>query len=95
MSRRIHDVDFYIVMHDGAVLGINGDSPFPLDVITVHDAVHDLLVGTEHTALIEECIHQGGLSRIDVGNHGNVDDLLFLTHSLSFFLSIFIQLTLT
>ena len=48
MARGINDVDLNVVMHDGAVLGINGDAPFTLDIVGVHYAVHNFLIGTEY-----------------------------------------------
>ena len=58
MSRRIHYIDLYVVVHHGAVLGIYRDTSFSFYIIAVHDTVHHLLVVPEHTALIQERIHQ-------------------------------------
>ncbi len=59
MTRSVYDVDLDVVMHDGAVLGIDGDAPLTLDVVRVHYAVNHFLVCTENSALIEEGVNQG------------------------------------
>ena len=80
MSRCIHYVNLYVIVHNRAVLGINCNSSFSFDVVAVHNAVDNLFIRSEYAALIQESIDQSGLSGIDVRNHSYVDNLLFLTH---------------
>ena len=80
VARRIHDIDLVSVVHDGTVLGIDGDASFALQVVGVHGLRHHLLVFPEYAALRQECVHQGGLTGVDVGDHSDIDDL-FLAHN--------------
>ena len=85
MSRCVDDVDLYIIMHDGAVLGINCNSTLTLDGIAVHDTVYNFLIFTEDVTLREEGVNQSGFSGIDVGDNRDIDDFLFISHVFPFF----------
>ena len=85
MARGVDDVDLDTVVHDRAVLRVNGDPAFPFQIVGVHHAVDDLLVVAEDVALIEESVDQRGLARVDVCNHGNINNWIFLFHSFLLF----------
>ena len=68
------------LVDDGTVLGVDGDAAFTFQVVAVHDAVHDLFIGTEYIALAQECVHQRGFSSVDMGDDGYIDDLFFFVH---------------
>ena len=88
MTRRVDDVDLGVAVHHRAVLGIDGDTPLPLDRIAVHDAFHNLLILAKDTALAEEGIHQRRFAGINMGDHRDINDLLLLRHDiLSFVLA--------
>ena len=72
VSGRVHDVDLDVVVENGGVLGEDGDTALALEVVGVHDALGDLFVGAEGTALLQHGIDQGGLSMINVRNNGYV-----------------------
>ena len=38
VARRIHDINFHVVIEDSGVLGENGDTAFPLEFVRVHYA---------------------------------------------------------
>ena len=78
MTRRVHDVYFGVAVADGRVLGQNGDAPLTLQIVGVHDAIHGLLIFPIYTALLEHFVHQRGLAVVDVGNDGNVSQLIVL-----------------
>ena len=79
----VDDVDFDTFPADGAVLGGNGDAAFAFQIHVVHDAVIDLLIRTEHAALAEHGIHQGGLAVVNVGYDGNIAQFfIFHRHAL-------------
>ena len=59
---------------DGRVLGEDGDAALPLQVVRVHDALGDSLVGAEDAALAEHGVDEGGLAVVDVGDDGDVAD---------------------
>ena len=80
MSWGVHDVDLDALVDDGTVLGVDGDAAFTFQVVAVHDAVHDLFIGTEYIALAQECVHQRGFSSVDMGDDGYIDDLFFFVH---------------
>ena len=80
MAGRIDDVDLDAFVDDGTVLGIDRDPALPLQIIAVHDTVHDLLIGAEDIALTKEGIHQGRFSGIDMGDDGYIDNLFFFAH---------------
>ena len=51
--------------------------PFlPLEIHRVHDPLLDLLVGAEGAGLAQELIHERGLPVVDVGDNGDVADLI-------------------
>ena len=57
---------------DGGVLGQDRDAALALELVAVHGALFDALVGAEHAALAEHGVNQGGLAVIDVGDDGDV-----------------------
>ena len=76
MPRRIYDIDLGILVGDGSVLCQNGDAALPLQIIGVHDAIHDLLIFPIDAALLEHLVHQGRLAVVNVGDNGYVSDFL-------------------
>ena len=80
VSRGVHDVDFVILVHDGTVLGINGNSTFSFDGIAVHDAIHHLLVVSKYVRLRQKCVYQSRLSGINVSDNGNINYFFFFFH---------------
>ncbi len=57
---------------DGAVLGQDGDAALLLQVVGVHHALLDMLVGGEGAGLLQELIHERGLAVVHVGDDGDV-----------------------
>src|SRR4029079_1667566 len=60
---------------DRAVLGQDRDAALALEVVRVHDALGDLLVGAEGAALAQQLGDQRRLAVVDVGDDGDVSDL--------------------
>ena len=75
VSGSVDDVDGIVLVGEGAVLAGDGDAPFPLDGVGVHQAFLHLLVVPEHPAELEKLVHQGGLPVVHVGNDGDVANL--------------------
>ena len=75
MSGGVYDVDFDVFIMDGSVFGENGNAALAFDVVGIHDAVNDLLVFPEDTALLEQLIHQCRFAVIDVRDDGDVADI--------------------
>ena len=76
VSRRVDDIDFHAVVNDRGVLGENGDPAFAFQVEGIHDAFGDLFIAAEDPTLMQHGIKQGGLAVIDVGNDGDVADII-------------------
>jgi hypothetical protein len=47
----VHDVDFEVVVKHRGVFGENGDAALAFEIIGIHDAVDQLLVGAKYAAL--------------------------------------------
>ena len=78
MAWRVHNIDLYAVIGYCCILGEDRDPSLPLDVVGVHDTVHDLLVRAEHAALPQELIHKGRLAMVYVGDDRHISDLFTL-----------------
>ena len=61
---------------DGGVLGQNGDAALAFEVVGVHDAFGDVLVGAEDAGLVEHGVDQRGLAVVDVGDNGDIANIL-------------------
>ena len=72
VAGRVHDVDQGLAVVNGGVLGQDGDAALTLELVAVHGALFDALVGAEHAALPKHGVNKGGLAVIDVGDDGNV-----------------------
>ena len=82
VARRVHDVDVDAPVADGRVLGHDGDALLALQVHGVHDPLGHGLVLAEEPRLPEHGVDQGGLAVVDVGDDGNVSNVLALLHLL-------------
>ena len=76
MPGGIDDVDGVVAPVDGGVLGLDGDAFLALEVHGVHGALGEFLMGLDGAAGLEEFVHEGGLAVVDVGDDGDVADLL-------------------
>ena len=72
----VDDVDLHALVLNRAVLGENGDAALALLVIGVEDALLDLLVGAEGVRSPQQLVHQRGLAVVDVGDDGDVSQIL-------------------
>jgi uncharacterized RDD family membrane protein YckC len=59
-----------------SVLGLDRDALLLFEVHGVHGALLDVLVGTVDAAFLEELVDEGGLPVVNVGNNGDVTDVL-------------------
>ncbi len=60
----------------GDVLGQDRDAPLALQVVGVEDALAHQLAVAELAALAQQAIDQRGLAVVDVGDDGNVADIV-------------------
>ena len=87
MSGGVDDIDLHIFVIDGCILGKNRDSAFPFERIAVHDAILNLLIFTENTALLEHLIDESCFAMVNMGNDCNVPNVFAADfHMVSFFL---------
>ena len=80
MTRRIDNVDLCILIDDRRIFGEDGDAAFPLQIIGVHHTLRNLLVRAKNAALLQELIHQGSLPMVDVGNDGDISQVVSYIH---------------
>ena len=59
---------------DGRVLGEDGDAALFFEVVGVHDALGDGLIGAEGAGLTQHGVDERGLAVIDVRDDGDVAD---------------------
>lgn len=52
------------------------NAPFAFQVIGVHHALRHLFVGAENVALFQHCIDQCGFAVVNMGDNGNVADVI-------------------
>ena len=72
VARGIDDIDMHPFVIHRTVLRQNGDAALFFQVVTVHHALGDMLVGGEHAGLAEQLVHQRGLAVVDVGDDGDI-----------------------
>src|SRR5260370_10966989 len=58
------------------VFGENGDAALAFEVVGVHDALDDGFIGTECAGLLEHGVDEGGFAVVDVGDDGDVANVL-------------------
>ena len=66
---------------DRRVLGEDRDAAFAFERVGVHDARFDVLAFAKDAALTEHGIDQGRLAVVDVGDDGDVTDVLAGVHN--------------
>jgi hypothetical protein len=54
------------------IFGKDGNTPFPFQIIGVHDAIWNLFPFPKNARLFEECVNQGCFAVINVGNNSDV-----------------------
>ena len=60
----------------GGIFGENGDAALALEVVGVHYALDERLIGAENAALAEHSVHQGGFAMIDVSDDGDIANVV-------------------
>ena len=72
MAGRIDDVDARILPGDRGAFGQDGDAALALQLVGIHRALGDLLIGAEGAALAQQLVDQRGLAVVDMGDDGEV-----------------------
>ena len=76
MSGCVDDVDLGVLILNRSVLGKDGDYTLLFNCAGVHDSFLYLLIIPEYSALSQQFIYQRCLAVIDMGNNGNVTDIV-------------------
>ena len=84
MARGVDDIDLNAVILNGGILCENCDSSFTLDVVGIHYSVFNFLIFSECAALLEHFINEGGLAVVNVGDDGDVAQIVSYHNNLSF-----------
>ena len=81
MSGSVHDIDLSSFIIYSSVFTQDRDSPFPLEIIGVHDPFLYCLIFAKYTALPEQTIYQCGFAVVNMGDDRHVSDIFsFLLH---------------
>ena len=76
VARRVDDVDVHVAVIDRAVLGEDRDAALALEVVAVHHPLADVLVLGERARLHQQLVDERGLAVVDVGDDGDVAEVL-------------------
>ena len=76
MARGVNNVDLYVLVISCRIFCQNGDAPFPLQIVVVHDPVGYLLVFSEDTALLKHFIHQSCFTVVNVRDDRNISQII-------------------
>ena len=75
----VDDIDFHALVRDGHILRKNGDAAFALQVVVVQDEVSEILGTAHEIGLIDHPVHERRLAVVDVGDDGDVSDVLHIS----------------
>ena len=75
MSWSIDNVDADAIPHHGDVLRQNCDPAFALEIVGVQNTGSHPLILAEHSALLNQAVHQRCFAVVNVGDNGNVANI--------------------
>ncbi len=76
MSGGVDDVDAVVAPAHTGVLGQDGNAAFFFQRVGVHGALFELGARVEGVGLLQQLIDQSGLAMVDVGDNGDVAEIL-------------------
>jgi hypothetical protein len=76
VAGRVHDIDFGVVEKERGVFGEDGDAAFALEIVGIHDALDEFLIGAEDAGLAEHGVYESGFAVVDVSDDSDIADLL-------------------
>ena len=71
----IDDIDPVTIPFDGRVFGQNGNTALTLLIIGIHDPFGAHGFAVQRTGLLQQTVHQGGFTVVNVGNNGDVAEI--------------------
>src|SRR5262249_37717214 len=72
MAWSVDDVDLGILEEERSVLGENGDAALALEVVGIHHALDNFLVGAENAALAQHSVDKRRFAVVDVRDDSDV-----------------------
>src|SRR5690606_13139055 len=72
----VNDIDFNAFVSYGNVFGNDSDPSFTFQVVIVQDQVLEFLVVTKNFRSVNDFVHQGGFSVVNVSDNRYVSDFL-------------------
>ena len=81
MTRGVDNIDFQGAIMYGGILGEDGNSPFPFQIVAVHHPVNDFFVGPKGACLPKQAIDESGFTMVNMGDDCYIpNELLFNSH---------------
>ena len=80
MPRRVNNVDLDFAVANRRVLGEDRDALLALQVVRVHHALADVLIGAESTRLPQHGVDESRLTMIDMRDDRDVPDRVAAFH---------------
>jgi len=77
VSRGIDDIDLYLAISDGGILGHDCYPPLPLEIEGIHHPVLYCLMLPEGAGSPQHGIYEGCLAMVNMGNDGDISKLFF------------------
>ena len=77
----VDDVDLVAAVGDRRVLGEHGDTALAFEIVGIHDQVAGGVGIAEHVRLLEQTVDERGLAVIDVGDDGDVSNVIERQHA--------------
>ena len=76
MARSVYNIDFYAFIIYGYILREYGYTALPFKVVVVENQFPELFLVPDQLCLINHPVNQGRLAVIDVGDDGDVPNVL-------------------
>ena len=76
VAGRVDDIDPGVVPDQRGRLGEDGDAALALEVVGIQRALGDALVLAKRARLLQQPVNQGGFAVVDVGDNGDVAEIL-------------------
>ena len=80
VARGVDDVDLGALVGEGDVFGEDGDAAFALEIVRVENAIALELGVAEQTGLAHEGVDEGGFPVVNVGDDGDVANVVASGH---------------
>ena len=75
MARSVYNIDFYTLIYHRYVLGKDGYTSFPFNVIVVENQFPEIFRLSYKVCLINHTVHESRLTVIDVCDNRNVPNV--------------------